>query len=167
MLKKIVTGLVIVLVLIQFFRPEPNQSEDQTAAVSTKYALPNEVSHILQNACNDCHSNQTNYPFYAQIQPIGWWLNGHIEEGKEHLNFSEFTHLSIADQNHQFEEIVEVIEENEMPLKSYTYMGLHPEANLTDEEKSTLINWAKEQMTYIKSNYPEDSLKRKRRGSHH
>ncbi|MDN3669466.1 heme-binding domain-containing protein [Echinicola jeungdonensis] len=167
MLKKIVTGLVIVLIIIQFFQPDKNESNDQKANISTKYAISDEVSHILENACNDCHSNQTNYPFYAHVQPVGWWLNGHVEEGKEHLNFSEFTNLSIADQNHQFEEIVEVIEENEMPLESYTYLGLHPEASLSDKEKTSLITWAKEQMSYLKSNYPADSLKRKKRGEQH
>lgn len=165
MLKKILIGLLVVLVLIQFFRPEKNNSNDLTHDVSTKYKIPEEVSHILRVACNDCHTNKTNYPWYAQIQPVAWWLNDHVTEGKEHLNFSSFTQLPIAVQNHKFEEVIEVIDENEMPLESYTYLGLHPEARLTEDQKTALKNWAREQMDLLKQNYPADSLVMKRRKS--
>jgi hypothetical protein len=165
MLKKILIGLLVVLVLIQFFRPEKNDSNDLTLDVSTKYKVPEDVSQILRVACNDCHSNKTNYPWYAQIQPVAWWLNDHVTEGKEHLNFSNFTQLPIAVQNHKFEEVIEVIDENEMPLESYTYLGLHPEAKLTEDQKTTLKNWAREQMDLLKQTYPADSLVMKRRKS--
>lgn len=165
MLKKILIGLLVVLVLIQFFRPEKNNSNDLTHDVSTKYKVPEEVSHILRVACNDCHTNKTNYPWYAQMQPVAWWLNDHVTEGKEHLNFSNFTQLPIAVQNHKFEEVIEVIDENEMPLESYTYLGLHPEARLTEDQKTALKNWAREQMDLLKQTYPADSLVMKRRKS--
>ena len=165
MLKKFLIGLLVVLVLIQFFRPEKNNSNDLTHDVSTKYKVPEEVSHILRVACNDCHSNKTNYPWYAQIQPVAWWLNDHVTEGKEHLNFSSFTQLPIAVQNHKFEEVIEVIDENEMPLESYTYLGLHPEAKLTEDQKTALKTWAREQMDLLKQTYPADSLVLKRRKS--
>jgi len=165
MLKKILIGLLVVLVLIQFFRPEKNDSNDLTLDVSTKYKVPEDVSQILRVACNDCHSNKTNYPWYAQIQPVAWWLNDHVTEGKEHLNFSNFTQLPIAVQNHKFEEVIEVIDENEMPLESYTYLGLHPEAKLTEDQKAALKTWAREQMDLLKQTYPADSLVMKRRKS--
>jgi len=165
MLKKILIGLLVVLVLIQFFRPEKNDSNDLTLDVSTKYKVPEDVSQILRVACNDCHSNKTNYPWYAQIQPVAWWLNDHVTEGKEHLNFSNFTQLPIAVQNHKFEEVIEVIDENEMPLESYTYLGLHPEAKLTEDQKTALKTWAREQMDLLKQTYPADSLLMKRRKS--
>jgi hypothetical protein len=165
MLKKILIGLLVVLVLIQFFRPEKNNSNDLTHDVSTKYKVPEHMSQILRVACNDCHSNKTNYPWYAQIQPVAWWLNDHVTEGKEHLNFSSFTQLPIAVQNHKFEEVIEVIDENEMPLESYTYLGLHPEAKLTEDQKTALKTWAREQMDLLKQTYPADSLVMKRRKS--
>lgn len=165
MLKKILIGLLVVLVLIQFFRPEKNNSNDLTHDVSTKYKVPEEVSHILRVACNDCHTNKTNYPWYAQVQPVAWWLNDHVTEGKENLNFSSFTQLPIAVQNHKFEEVIEVIDENEMPLESYTYLGLHPEAKLTEDQKTALKTWAREQMDLLKQTYPADSLVMKRRKS--
>jgi hypothetical protein len=73
--------------------------------------------------------------------------------------------LPIAVQNHKFEEVIEVIDENEMPLESYTYLGLHPEARLTEDQKTTLKNWAREQMDLLKQTYPADSLIMKRRKS--
>lgn len=163
MIKKILIALIAIFLIIQFFRPEKNNSNDLTHDVSKKYEVPQEVNKILTVACNDCHSNRTEYPWYANVQPVAWWLNDHVVDGKKHLNFSDFTQLPIAVQNHKFEEVIEVLEENEMPLASYTYLGLHKEANLSSEQKETLMNWAKSQMTYLKSNYPADSLVLKRR----
>ena len=113
MLKKILTGLLVILIVIQFIRPDKNESNDLTYDVSTKYEVPDDVSHILQVSCNDCHSNKTEYPWYAEIQPVGWWLNNHVEDGKRHLNFSELTKRPIAIQNHKFEETVEMVEKKE------------------------------------------------------
>jgi hypothetical protein len=158
MLKKILIALVILLVVIQFFRPDKNDSNDQTYAISTKYEVSDHVNQILKVSCFDCHSNKTEYPWYANVQPVAWWLNGHINDGKRHLNFSEFTKRSIAIQNHKLEEMIEMVEKKEMPLESYTYLGLHSEANLTDDQREAIIDWAKGQMAYLKTNYPADSL---------
>lgn len=163
MIKKILWVILILLVVIQFIRPDKNDSNDTTYAISTKYDVPENVEHLLQISCNDCHSNKTEYPWYANVQPVAWWLDGHIQDGKRHLNFSEFTNRPLAIQYHKFEETVEMVEEHEMPLDSYTNLGLHPEANLTDEQRQELILWAKDQMAHMKNNYPPDSLVRKRR----
>ncbi|WP_200975572.1 heme-binding domain-containing protein [Echinicola sp. 20G] len=171
MVKKILLALLAIFIIIQFFRPEKNDTNAQPAPLSDTYAISSEVEGILQKACDDCHSNSTVYPWYSNFQPVAWWLDGHIKNGKRHLNFDDFTNSPIARQNHKFEEIVEVIEEGEMPLESYTSMGMHSEANLTETEKSALMNWAKEQMAMLKANYPADSLVMKRRprpqGSEH
>ena len=76
---------------------------------------------------------------------------------------SYFTNLSIANQNHKLEETIEQIDKNEMPLASYTYLGLHNEANLTDDQRKIIIDWARAQMDMLKATYPADSLIRKRR----
>ena len=112
----------------------------------------------MQVSCNDCHSNKTEYPWYANVQPVAWWLNHHVVDGKKHLNFSEFTKKPLFVQNHKLEEIMEMVEEKEMPLPSYTYFGLHPEANLTDAQRTMISDWAKAQMTYLRETYPADSL---------
>ncbi len=163
MLKKILLGLVAVLVLIQFIRPEKNESDDNTYDISTTYKVPEDVNHLLQVSCNDCHSNKTEYPWYSNVQPVAWFLNNHVVDGKRHLNFSNFTSLPLAIQYHKFEEIVEMVEEKEMPLPSYTYFGLHPEADLTPEQQGRIVDWSKEQMAYLKATYPADSLVRKPR----
>ncbi|MCK5442130.1 MAG: heme-binding domain-containing protein [Maribacter sp.] len=164
MLKKILIGLGIVLIVIQFIRPDKNESNDLTYAVSTKYSVPEAVNDILQVSCNDCHSNKTVYPWYANVQPVAWWLNHHINDGKRHLNFSDFSNAPIAIQNHKFEEVIEMIEEHEMPLPSYTNLGLHAEANLNADQREIIMDWAKAQMTYLKDNYPADSLVMPKRG---
>ena len=159
MKQKILIGLAAILVIIQFIRPKANDSNDQTNAVSTKYKVPEDVAAILKVACNDCHTNKTEYPWYSKIQPVAWWLNDHVEEGKRELNLSAFTSRRIAIQNHKFEEIVEQMEKKEMPIADYTYLGLHKEANLSDAQRQTLITWAKTNMDSLKVWYPADSLK--------
>ncbi|GAA4436333.1 hypothetical protein GCM10023091_14110 [Ravibacter arvi] len=162
MFKKIAAVLLIALIIIQFIRPEKNLSDDRTHAIGTRYAVPDDVNRILESACNDCHSNKTNYPWYAGIQPVAWWLDHHVTEGKGELNFSAFTKLSVAVQNHKFEEIIDEVKEKKMPLPSYTQFGLHPDAHLTDVQRERLVSWAQDQMRLLKSQYPEDSLKMKR-----
>ena len=163
MFKKIALGLLALLVIIQFFRPEKNLSDDQTHNIALKYPVSGEVKEILRVACDDCHSNKTAYPWYVNIQPVAWFLDNHVQEGKRELNFSTFTKLPVAVQNHKFDEIIEMVEDKEMPLESYTFLGLHQEADLTARQREVLIGWAKQQMTMLKSEYPADSLKMKRR----
>ncbi len=159
MVKKILLGLLAVLVIIQFIRPKKNTSGDQTYALSNNYPIPVAVSDILKVACNDCHSNTTVYPWYSNFQPVAWMLNDHVVDGKRHFNFDEFTNRRLAYQNHKFEELIEEVKEHKMPLEEYTYLGLHPEANLTDAQRDLLINWAQEQMDSLAARYPADSLK--------
>ena len=158
MLKKIGIALVAVLIVIQFIQPERNTSGNDTFAIQSKYVIPNDVEQIMQVSCYDCHTNTTDYPFYANIQPVAWFLANHVKDGKKHLNFSEFTQLPLFAQNHKLEEIKEMVEEKEMPLSSYTYFGLHPKANLTEGQREKIIEWADSQMAYLKRTYPADSL---------
>ncbi len=158
MKKKILLGLLAVLVIIQFIKPTRNLTGDETFGVATKYPVPADVNAILKAACNDCHTNQTEYPWYANWQPSAWWLNNHVKGGKKKLNLSEFTNLPVAVQNHKFEEVIDVVKEKEMPISSYTWFGLHPEAKLSDEQRETLTAWAQTNMDRLKANYPADSL---------
>ncbi len=159
MFKKVVIGLLVFLLAIQFIRPEQNDSDIRTYDISTAYQVPEEVNKVLKVACNDCHSNKTEYPWYSRVQPVAWWLDHHVTDGKRHLNFSAFTNLPIAIQNHKFEELVEMVEEDEMPLPSYTYFGLHRGANLNETQKELVMDWARQQMDVLKQTYPADSLK--------
>jgi hypothetical protein len=163
MTKRLLYALPVLLILMQFIKPRQNLSNNLTYDVSTKYAMPDSVKQILDVACADCHSNKTTYPWYASIQPIASFLDHHVTDGKRHYNLSEFTKLPIAVQNHKFEETIEQVKEKEMPLASYTYFGLHPDAKLTDAQRNILIDWAQAQMDSLKAKYPADSLVLKRR----
>lgn len=130
----------LVLVALQFVRPEKNEKGlESKNDIENVVFVPDNVKLILKTACYDCHSNQTVYPWYAEIQPIGLWLNHHVEEGKEHLNFSEFATYSAKRQDHKLEETAEEIGEKEMPLSSYTI--IHQDAKLTDEQIVQLQAW--------------------------
>ena len=96
LLKKIGLGLVVVLLVLQAFRPEKNISDDHSKNIATLYPVSKEVDAILVKACNDCHSNNSKYPWYASVQPLAWWINDHIVDGKKHFNFNEF---AILDEN--------------------------------------------------------------------
>ena len=142
-LKKVLLVLLVILVAIQFIRPDKNignsyGANDITQAITTS----DEVKIILDKACMDCHSNNTRYPWYNNIQPIAFWLANHVNEGKEELNFSEFKTYKLKRQDHKLEEVVEMMQEGEMPLSSYTIT--HGDAKLTESEKQLLINWANE-----------------------
>src|SRR3982751_2595053 len=92
MKRKILIALIIILILIQFIRPERNNGIAATPRDITHYVqVPDTVMHILQRSCYDCHSNYTVYPWYTEINPIGLWLNSHIEEGKRAINFSDLS----------------------------------------------------------------------------
>lgn len=141
MMKKILIGLLIVLVVIQFVRPETNTSGTVGANdIRVSNPVPANVLSVLKRACFDCHSNNTNYPWYANIQPVGWWLQNHINEGKEELNFSEFGTYSAKKAAHKLEETAEMVEEKEMPLESYTW--IHKNAKLTQDEIKLVADWA-------------------------
>lgn len=141
MKKKILWALLIIIVVIQFIRPEKNQAATVAANdISKHYAVPENVSAILKRACNDCHSNNTNYPWYSNIQPVGWWLASHVKDGKKHLNFSEFANYEPKRQHHKLEEVIEEVRENHMPLDSYLW--IHDEAKLTNAEKEAVLLWA-------------------------
>lgn len=149
MIKKILIGLLVVLVVIQFIRPERNVSEIPSQNdIRVHYSVPANVESVLKRACYDCHSNNTNYPWYANIQPVLWWLQDHIEEGKEELNFSEFATYSAKRADHKLDEVIEMVEEEEMPLESYTY--IHKDAILSSSEKKLLMDWAADLRKMIK-----------------
>ena len=134
--------LAILFVLIQFFRPVRNNSKTNgEKKLNHLFYVPKDVSLILNKACYDCHSNKTYYPWYANIQPVGWYLNQHISEGKKELNFDEFGYYSTKRQRNKFKAIASQIEDNAMPLSSYSL--IHPEAKLTQVEKEAIIKWAK------------------------
>ena len=140
--KKIAIALLVILVGMQFYRPEKNLAEGDYVATFETETRPNaEVKKILETTCYDCHSANTTYPWYNNIAPISYWLDNHVREGKEHLDFSDWGNYSAKKKDHKLEELVEEVEEGEMPLKEYTWT--HKEARLTQAQKKALMDWAK------------------------
>jgi hypothetical protein len=161
MLKKILLFLLLIFVVVQFIHPEKNNAPGtQPNYIGNAYAIPGNVKIILEKACNDCHSNNTNYPWYTRLQPVDWWMNKHLKDGKKHLNFDEYTNQRLSSQYHKMEELAEMVKEDEMPLNSYTWV--HKDAKLTQIEKNSLINWADDIRTQLEAKYPMDSLIRKK-----
>lgn len=155
-LKKIGIALLVILLVMQAFRPAKNNSGDMSKDISVSYVVPADVKTILAKACNDCHSNATRYPWYSEIQPVSWWLSDHIKDGKRHFNFNEFEGYRVARQYKKLEECIEEVKKGDMPLASYTI--IHKDAILSDEEKNTLFTWLDIVRDSIKSRYPADSL---------
>jgi hypothetical protein len=156
MIKKILIGLAVLLVNIQFYRPSKNLSDDTSNDISMVYTVPDDVKAILQRSCNDCHSNKTVYPWYAEVQPVEWWLNDHIVDGKRHFNLNNFTAMKAAVQKKKMEECMEQIKKNEMPLNSYTW--IHKDAILSEADKQTIYTWCRNIIDTLKAKYPPDSL---------
>lgn len=154
--------LLIALVLIQFFRPKKNiHPGDQVFAVSKLHPVPGDVQVILKKACNDCHTNNTVYPWYSKVQPVDWWLNSHIVDGKRHLNLDSLAAKPAWLRYHKMEEIIDEVKEGKMPLNSYTW--IHKDAILTQDEKAKLTSWAQGIMDEMKQRFPADSLVRPKR----
>lgn len=103
------------------------------------YPVPDNVQSILKRSCYDCHSNNTNYPWYSNVQPFGLWLDRHIRKGKEDLNFSDFGSYKGKRQVNKLKEIENSIKDRSMPLSSYVFM--HKNARLTDADKNAVIQW--------------------------
>jgi hypothetical protein len=150
--------LLVLLVVIQFIRPTRNLSNDVSHDISTKYPIPDTVKAILKTSCYDCHSNHTEYPWYANIQPVAWWLGDHVNEGKRELNFNAFASYRISRQYNKLHKIAEEVKEGEMPISSYTL--IHGYAKLDEGQRKLVSDWANAIHDSIKATYPADSLKR-------
>lgn len=134
--------LLFLFIVIQAFRIDKTiQPVDATKDFIALTAANTEVANTLKTACYDCHSNQPVYPWYTNIAPVSWWIKHHINEGSHHLNFSEWGTYTEKRKNHKLEECIEMVEEGEMPMSSYTIM--HGNAKLTDAQKMQLVEFFK------------------------
>jgi hypothetical protein len=99
------------------------------------------VYAVLERACFDCHSNQTEWPWYSYVAPVSWLLAHHVSEGREEMNFTEWNKVPAPKQAHKISECWEMVEEGKMPLAGY--VRLHAEAKLTDSDRSLIRDWAR------------------------
>ncbi len=139
-LKKIVIPLIIVLIGIQFIPTKLNQSNTISQSdFMTVFNVPERIEVKIKASCYDCHSNNTNYPWYSKIQPSAWFMEDHINNAKKELNFSEFGDYSGRRKKSKLKSIISQIRDDEMPIASYTL--IHRDAKLSEEDKTTLNKW--------------------------
>ena len=152
--RKVLIAIISLLVLIQFIRPEKNTGvADTEKDITHSVTVSPEVKNILEKSCYDCHSNHTEYPWYANIQPVAGWLAHHVDEGKDELNFSEFDTYKLKRKTHKLKEVIEQVKTGEMPMSSY--LIIHKEAALNEEQKTKLIKWVEESILVL-----QDTLKK-------
>ena len=160
-MKRILLILIIILVAIQFISSQKNiHPGQQPNDISTIYPVPEDVDSILIVACKDCHSNNTRYPWYNNFQPVAWFLNNHVVDGKGSFNLNEFTIYPIWRQYDKISEVRKQIDKGDMPLSSYTL--IHTDSRLTDAQKNTVILWSEGIKKQMEAKYPKDSLIKKR-----
>lgn len=135
---RLLGAAVALVVIVQILPFPPAENPPVTGTIQP----PQEVAEILRRACFDCHSNETVWPWYSHVIPMKWLVRRHVQEGREHLNLSEWSVYPADERTHLLEEMAEVLEEGAMPLQSY--LRLHPEAELTPEEMALLVAWAQE-----------------------
>jgi len=140
LLKKIGLGILIVFAGIQFVRIDKTNPEIKEGNDIISILNPSEeIREILKANCYDCHSNEVVYPWYSNIAPVSWVVGHHVEEGREHLNFSEWGDYDAERQEHKIEECYEEMEEHEMPLSGYGIMH----GDMTEEDREKLEDWFK------------------------
>jgi len=157
MVKKILLVLLMIFIIIQFFRPAKNLSDAVSQNdITLHFNLPENVQTILKKSCYDCHSNNTVYPWYNNVQPVALWLSNHVNDGKRELNFSEFASYAAKKQYRKLKTIIETIKKSEMPLN--TYLWIHKDAILTNDQQTILSNWADSLSKEIKmkNNLPDE-----------
>jgi hypothetical protein len=137
--KKVLIGIVAALVIIQFIQIDHTKPEYDRSQSFEVIEQENDNMAIIVDACYDCHSYETEYPWYTYLQPVGWVIRGHIRGGRNKLNFSEWGTLSQSDREHKFHEMAEEIIEGVMPPKGF--VGRHPEAVISEEDQTELIQW--------------------------
>jgi hypothetical protein len=132
----VLTAFIVLFIIIQLLPVNPGNPPTASTMKIVGKARP-----IMKKACLDCHSHETVWPWYSQVAPVSWFIANHVNEGRDHLNFASWYEYEEKQQIKLYEEIVEVLQKDEMPM--WSYKMLHPEANLTETEKEVIISWAR------------------------
>jgi len=158
-MKRVLFFFLIIFTAIQFIRPEKNNHVGpQPNDISALHPIPTNVNTILSKACKDCHTNNTRYPWYSNVQPVAWFLANHITDGKRSFNLNEFVTYPVWRQYDKISEIKKQIDKNSMPLSSYTL--IHRDAILSNTEKNIVETWSENIRQQMESKYPKDSLEK-------
>lgn len=137
----ILGGLLLLVGLLQFTNPaRTNPPVLPGHDVCATNPPPPKIAGLLRAACYDCHSHETIWPWYSRVAPLSWWLVDHIQDGRKHLNFSEWPHDNSKRARSRWQHIRDEVESGDMPLRSYTW--IHASARLTSSDREELARWA-------------------------
>lgn len=140
-LKLAALSLVVLFISVQFVRPNrTNPPFEQQRTIESRVRVTPEVAAIFERACKDCHSNRTEWPWYAQVAPVSWYVVEHVEHGRRNLNFSEWAIYEREQADWLLGAICKTAERGRMPLSSYT--RLHRAARLSPADVQTLCAWS-------------------------
>ena len=149
----ILTGVLIVAVGIQFVRPDrTNPSVDPAKDIVGHPSLPTDVRGVLERSCFDCHSSRTTWPWYSHVAPVSWLVAYDVNEGRKHLNFSEWEGYSAAKQTVKLESVIHEVEEESMPPE--LYLILHRGAALSPAERERLMEWSEATIDSLVRSFP-------------
>ena len=109
--------------------------------VTSDVSAPLEIKSLLRNACYDCHSHETVWPWYSRVAPVSWLIASDVKEGRGKMNFSTWADYKPAKQGVLLDDAAEQIRQGDMPPFYYAWM--HPNARLTDAQKEQLVTWMK------------------------
>src|SRR4051812_39271668 len=148
MARRILLYLVMAVVVIQFYRPaKTNPAEVPEKNMKTALHVPAEVDATLARSCNDCHSYKTVWPWYSNVAPVSWFVISDVDDGRRHMNFSEWAQYTPERQQGKLSQICEEIDKGEMPLKQYTW--IHTETPLDSNQRKTVCDWTKAEQAGI------------------
>jgi hypothetical protein len=137
-------------VIIQFFRmPRTNPAIDPNQTIESHLQVSPQAAAIMDRSCNDCHSNKTRWPWYANVAPVSWFVIGHVDDGRRDMNFSNWGSYDKDKQSRRLRDMCELVQDGEMPLSTYT--PLHPGSTLSAEDKKMLCDWANAERARISS----------------
>ena len=143
-MKKLLVLLVVVLIGIQFIPVERTNP-----LISWDISAPDNIASILRTSCYDCHSNETNWPWYSYVAPVSFMVAGDVKDARKRLNFSEWDKYDGSERQKLLEKIIEEVEKEDMPLTMYTFT--HPNAKLDAYRINLIKDWVKPGSSYDKS----------------
>jgi len=136
-MKKVLIALAGLIIAIQFIPVERTNPP-----VTQNIDVPENVSTIIRTSCYDCHSNETNWPWYSYVAPVSFFISGDVKEGRKHLNFSEWDKYDEKKKEKKLGGIVDELEDGEMPLKSYQF--IHSDTKIDKEKLAVIKAWAED-----------------------
>jgi hypothetical protein len=130
-------------VVMQFFGPEPtNPPTDPEAVLFARMHVPADAAGVLKRACRDCHSNDTTWPWYSNVAPVSWFVIDHVNHGRSHFNYSQWSRYSAEDVARLLKASCDLTRKGAMPMSSY--LRMHPDAALSPADVEAVCRWSEE-----------------------